>query len=145
MNEIIRLYDLNLIKFLVDNKINVYHGNKQYKVVKDSFGKYISYHIENNFSGGKIELYEKNIKNENFFIQYTEIDKSICKGKIIGLFDTEMYTKENIDSFSNDKALHIVWSDEEFCRFYSDIDSFLLDYQDNLIENNMYVFRLIKI
>lgn len=145
MNEIIRLYDLNLIKFFVDLNINVYHGNKQYKVVKDSFGRYLSYHVENDFSGGNIELYEKNIKNENFFIQYSEIDKSIFNGKIIGMFDTEMYTQENIDSFSNHKALNVVYTDEEFATFYSDIDSFLLDYQDTILDVENYVYKLIKL
>ena len=145
MNKIIFLHGIKLVKFLVDCGLKVYFENKNYRVIKDRFDNYIIYCSKTEFSGGKIELYNNDFKEDKFFTLIQEIDSSLTKGKIIGLFHNEMYEEENLNEMNNNTLLEAVYSDEEYCTFYDCFDSFLsnLEFFEDEIINNEYCFRLI--
>lgn len=145
MDKIIFLHGIKLVKFLVDCGLKVYFENKNYRVIKDRFDNYIIYCSKTEFSGGKIELYNNDFKEDKFFTLIQEIDSSLTKGKIIGLFHNEMYEEENLNEMNNNTLLEAVYSDEEYCTFYDCFDSFLsnLEFFEDEIINNEYCFRLI--
>ena len=78
-----------------------------------------------------------------FYIYENEIleKEHIFKDKIIGCFDKEMYTEENLNALNEKELRNRVTKDEEYCMFYMDIWKFLED--TTFGGNDDYLYRLI--
>ena len=140
MNEIIYIHSIELCKFLVDNGIKVYNHTKMYQVIKDAFGRYIDYCKKTEFSGGNIELYS--FEGDYFFIISSEFNRSdFATNYIIGLFDKEMYTQENLNQFDNTFLFNKLLTDVEFCANYDNLISFLIDYSEKPNDFENYLFK----
>lgn len=142
MDEIIRIKDLELIKFLCDLGINVYHGNKRYKVVKDAFGRYLTYCEDTEFSGGKIELYDEQIKEGKFFIQFMEIDKNTLD-TVVASFPKESYSLEDLNDMSDYATLTTAYWNRLGATVNGALIDFLQDYTEGRIENDKFFFKRI--